>query len=520
MRTGKKCGWIVAAVSGMFALGAMADDVLVGFDKGALTGSYSNKNANVEAAGFEGNQVWSDNGTLGDDWRITGESWGSKDGTFGSLGTGATTNSAGDDGGFWTDNANNTSYMDITIQNTGAGTYKLTSFCFDAWRQWAKGAEGYSVSIVAGDLELVDDFATGTFTQNSSIGGYFDYDVSLTNLSDTVLASGEEAVFRLQMVDSAPAENGQLFIDNIAVLGVEYVPEAGDVLVGFDKGAVTTSYSNKNANVEAAGFEGNQVWSDTGTLGDEWNITGESYGSKDGTFGSLGSGATTGTAGDDGGFWTDNEYNTSYMDITIQNNTVTNYELTSFCFDAWRQWPAGCEGYSVSVVAGDLALVDDFATGSFAQNSSIGGYYDYDVSLTDLADNILTPGEEAVFRLKMVDSAPSSSGQLFIDNIAVLGMVTDQTAPPEPDPEAAFVSLEPVLGNQIKLTIDVVGSLTNFTLLSKTSLDESAWSAVAHSDDGVNAFLTTNLNYSSSDGTNVIIYVEAGDTQKFYGLQY
>ncbi len=232
MRAGKKCGWMMAAVFGMFTLGAVAD-VLVGFDKGALTYLYSNKNATVEAAGFEGVQQWSDTGTLGDEWNITGESYGSKDGTFGSLATGATTGTAGDDGGYWTANANNTSFMDITIQNNSSESYELTYFCFDAWRQWLGGCEGYSVSIVAGDLDLVDGFATGTFTQNSKIAAYSDYDVYLAGLSDNVLASGEEVVFRLQMVDTVTSSNGQLFLDNIAVLG-EAIPEPATLgFLGF-----------------------------------------------------------------------------------------------------------------------------------------------------------------------------------------------------------------------------------------------------------------------------------------------
>ncbi len=199
---------------------APADTVLVGFDKCALTTSYSNKNATVEADGFEGNQVWSDHGTLGDDWKLTTPGYGSQDGTFGSLGTGATTGTAGDDGAFWTKNTNNTSHIDITVENNTSDSYELTWFCFDAWRQYSGGSDGYSLSVVGGDLDLTNNFATGTFSPNSTIAGYADYDVSLTSLPETVLVAGASVTFRLSLIDSDYLTKvGQLFVDNIACLG-------------------------------------------------------------------------------------------------------------------------------------------------------------------------------------------------------------------------------------------------------------------------------------------------------------
>ncbi len=430
MSSEKMKRWIGAVVAGLFAAGAVADQVLVGFDKCSITKTYSNRTAMVELAGFDGVQQWSDNGALGDDWKLTGPGWGSQDGTFGSLATGATTGSAGDDGGFWTANSTNASYMDITVQNGSSDSYELTHFCFDAWRQWLKGCEGYSVSVVAGDLALVDDFATGTFKQNSSVAGYVNYDVSLAGLPDNVLAAGEEATFRLLMRDSAPAADGQLFVDNIAILGVEYTPKSGSVLLGFDKIVITSTYPTKSPRIKAPGFDGLQTLSYDTELGDEWGFTRHSGGSTDGSFGSLADGATTGSAGNDGAFWTANKGDDSYMDIRIDNKTATSYELTCFCFDAFREYAVGSDGYTLSVVAGDWKTVENFATGditSMGKSASSSNYEDFDIYLSELPETILAAGESVTFRLRVTDRDPSSRGRLNIDNIAIMGMAAGQT---------------------------------------------------------------------------------------------
>ena len=54
--------------------------------------------------------------------------------------------------------------------------------------------------------------------------------------------------------------------------------------------------------------------------------------------------------------------------------------------------------------------------------------------------------------------------------------------------------------------------------LAKSSFG-GTWSAVAHSNDGINDFEETNLVYSSAEGTNVVIYFEADSATKFFRVQ-
>ena len=87
-------------------------------------------------------------------------------------------------------------------------------------------------------------------------------------------------------------------------------------------------------------------------------------------------------------------------------------------------------------------------------------------------------------------------------------------------PEASFLNIEAVSANKVKLTVEAIGDLSAYALIACSNLTDASWSTVPHSDNGVNGFLTTNLSYSTSESSNVIIYVESADNIKFYGLQY
>jgi len=52
----------------------------------------------------------------------------------------------------------------------------------------------------------------------------------------------------------------------------------------------------------------------------------------------------------------------------------------------------------------------------------------------------------------------------------------------------------------------------------RTDLTGGTWTNVAHSDNGVNSFSLTNLNYSTTDGSNTIIFVQANDALEFFRI--
>lgn len=95
-------------------------------------------------------------------------------------------------------------------------------------------------------------------------------------------------------------------------------------------------------------------------------------------------------------------------------------------------------------------------------------------------------------------------GEVFIDLIA----------------QPTIVSWSQISSNVMKMVIDAPSSMDRYSLQSKADLVVGPWGSVAHSDDGVNPFVVTNLSYSTTDatGTNEVIYLQSTDAQKFFNI--
>ena len=72
----------------------------------------------------------------------------------------------------------------------------------------------------------------------------------------------------------------------------------------------------------------------------------------------------------------------------------------------------------------------------------------------------------------------------------------------------------------MKMVVNIPGSPTDYNPQATTDLISIPWGSVAHSDDGVNAFVVTNMDYSTIDasGTNKVIYMQSNDAQKFFNI--
>ena len=66
-----------------------------------------------------------------------------------------------------------------------------------------------------------------------------------------------------------------------------------------------------------------------------------------------------------------------------------------------------------------------------------------------------------------------------------------------------------ISNNVMRMVVDAPGSVDRFHPEATTNLMSGVWGGVAHSDDGVNPFVVTNLTYSTAEGTNEVIYVNA-----------
>ncbi len=88
----------------------------------------------------------------------------------------------------------------------------------------------------------------------------------------------------------------------------------------------------------------------------------------------------------------------------------------------------------------------------------------------------------------------------------------------EPKP-ANIVNFSMVSNNVMKMVFYTYAFSTNhYYPLATTDLMMPSWTNVPHSKDGADPFVVTNLAYSTSDGTNSIIYVKADDAQGFFGI--
>lgn len=133
---------------------------------------------------------------------------------------------------------------------------------------------------------------------------------------------------------------------------------------------------------------------------------------------------------------------------------------------------------------------------------------------------------EVEFRLYVILNDENSNrmgfGHIFwsdgADDILVEGTLED--APVEPTKPATIVSIAPFSSTIMKVVIDAPDAPENYSPVATLNLIPLGWGAVAHSDDGVNPFVVTNLTYSSVEGTNEVIYVQADETEKFFGVYH
>jgi hypothetical protein len=107
--------------------------------------------------------------------------------------------------------------------------------------------------------------------------------------------------------------------------------------------------------------------------------------------------------------------------LTLVNTNTTSLSLDNLHFDAARFYPNAPQDF-VLATSGDITAVTlTNATGITSLGGKTGDFDDFDLTLTHLADHVLSPGEQVVFTWTFsnwVDSAPS-----VIDNVLVGGSV-------------------------------------------------------------------------------------------------
>ena len=88
------------------------------------------------------------------------------------------------------------------------------------------------------------------------------------------------------------------------------------------------------------------------------------------------------------------------------------------------------------------------------------------------------------------------------------------------DAPAMVMDWSVISGNLMRMVVNTPDAANLYYPKVTTNLLNGTWTGVPHSDDGINAFITTNLGYSTVDvsGTNKVIYVQADDAVGFFGI--
>lgn len=130
--------------------------------------------------------------------------------------------------------------------------------------------------------------------------------------------------------------------------------------------------------------------------------------------------------------------------LTITNDGSADWELDALHLDAVAFRRNAARTYALNVLAGsDITVGNVFTSGLPADDNSTDaittldgilgtshdGHDDLDISLTDLADHTLAPGEVAIIQIVFSNGTGSGGGHhLFLDNVAVSGVSSGLTA--------------------------------------------------------------------------------------------
>ena len=73
-------------------------------------------------------------------------------------------------------------------------------------------------------------------------------------------------------------------------------------------------------------------------------------------------------------------------------------------------------------------------------------------------------------------------------------------------------------GNIMRMVVNAPDAAENYYPKATTNLTDGVWSNVAHSATAAGPFAVTNLSVSTAEGTNEVIYVQADEPAKFFGI--
>lgn len=343
---------------------------------------------------------------------LNGAGWGvpkqgSGDDTFGTF-PGA---SRAGSGSFWNKKSTEPVTLTIRLTNTGNSSYALDFLSFDAYRSYGDAPDRWSLRRAGGEELLSGEVPRTSGAPSADDENDFpDVDIDL-GAQGLILSGGGTLELELEFSDSTPNAAGNLFVDNIAVLATAVDgARTGTVLAGW-------SEPGYQADRSEPGFRATMA-------ADSWGAP--KHGCGDRSFGSI-AGASRG--GSTASYWNNKTSAPLAMTFTVRNETGKPWNLDSVHFDTFRsfgdamdQWNLSVSGVGMNAVT-QSGTVERISDGPTADEENDFSDVDIDLRAHSL---VMADGQKAVFRLEFEDSTPAAAGNLFVDNIAVVGSAVSE----------------------------------------------------------------------------------------------
>jgi uncharacterized repeat protein (TIGR02543 family) len=311
----------------------------------------------------------------------------------------------------------------ITVTNGTGSDLSIDTIALDA--QLIFGSGSVTVSHLSGSSALADGFTNrllDTLTIADSVYTAVQQSVATTAMDDVVLADGETAAFRIEVVAGDGVASLGVKLDNIAVMtSTEFAaPVADTVAIGwhsFDGDTATETASEASVGVSGTIVGG--VSEVTGS-----NLDNQTYGD----------GASFTAVTDSTGI-TANTFNNDNkrVVITVTNGTGSDLSIDTIALDA--QLIFGSGSVTVSHLSGSSALADGFTNrllDTLTIADSVYTAVQQSVATTAMDDVVLADGETAAFRIEVVAGDGVASLGVKLDNIAVMTS-TELEEPPFDD---------------------------------------------------------------------------------------
>jgi len=422
----------------------------------------------------------------------------------------------------------------ITVTNGTGSDLSIDTIALDA--QLIFGSGSVTVSHLSGSSALADGFTNrllDTLTIADSVYTAVQQSVATTAMDDVVLADGETAAFRIEVVAGDGVASLGVKLDNIAVMTSTELEEPP-----FDDNAVVlAAWTNFTIGKETRNdADGNQIVNGNGVPIQYSKLIDEApdY-TTSGVTASLGQsvqasqdtvgGGSEGTASS-GDFSYGSAYaisavnldsanptaitlttfgaNNWYVDFSITNNTGSDLQLSGIHFDAQSSWMADrvvddndtpddtsddvviAEGTPHTVEVSHFNDVSDL-TDTF-NNRKIGTAttsVDFlqrgiGIDLSVLTDTLLADGESAAFRLKLVNPNGVNGG-LRIDNLAITGTPAGTIRTLTVDTSAVEAGAGSVDLNGSRKYVD--GETVSITATAAEGYTFTGWSGASDSTD-------------------------------------